>query len=334
MGIHGFGIVGCGAAAAFHAQSVAALENAVLQGVCSKSAAAAESFAARYGGKVYERFEALLEDPQIDTVCICTPSVFHAQQAITALRSGKHVVLEKPMALRVEEADAVIAACEESGKLLTVIFQSCFNEDVQKLRALVAENAFGRISQVHLTMPYWRDAEYFTSSTWKGRRAFEGGGALMNQGIHGINLLQHILGMPQVLCAQVGTAVHAIEVEDSAAALIRFENGAMGSIQASTCAWPGAPRRLEIYGDKGSAVLLEDRLEQLFTENEQLDLRGQPEQGGKSFQKANDFGYELHRRQIANLLDAAEGKAELLIDARAGKCSLQIISDIYEKGGK
>lgn len=327
-----FGIVGCGVIAPLHAQAIAALPNAVLRGAVSSKIADTKEFVGRFGGIAYSSFQAMLQDPEIDVVCICTPSLLHAPQAIAALRSGKHVVLEKPMALNTAEADEIIRVCREENRLLTVIFQSRFSEDIRTLKRLLEENAFGTITSVNLIMNYWRDEAYFRDSNWRGRLACEGGGALTNQGIHGIDLLVYLLGMPQVLAATVQTMVHSVEVEDSASALIRFPNGASGIIQGSTCCWPGFPRKLTICGSKGFAVLRENRLEQLETPETKLDLRNKLDSGIKSYQKADSNECYGHTAQIGNLLDALEGKDSLFIDGEEGRKSLRVIEEIYRLG--
>ena len=153
----------------------------------------------------------------------------------------------------------------------------------------------------------------------------------MNQGIHGIDLLQYLMGMPTVHCSSVKTMVHNVEVEDSALALVTYDNGAMGTIQGSTCTWPGFPRYLEIHGEKGFVTLRENRIEQLETPEEKLDLREQLNDMGESFRKPEDHSSDLHAAQIANLLDAIEGKAELLVDAREGRKAIEIIETIYQR---
>ena len=331
MKVYQFGLLGCGMVSVLHVGALEQLPNARLHGVVGVSMQESEAYAQKYGIKAYESFDAMLADPQIDAVCICTPSMFHAEQAIKALRAGKHVVLEKPMALNTAEADTILQACEETGKLLTVIFQNRFSADVPKVRRLLEENAFGKITLVNLNMRYWRSDEYFASSNWRGRKACEGGGALMNQGIHGIDLLQYLMGMPTVHCSSVKTMVHNVEVEDSALALVTYDNGAMGTIQGSTCTWPGFPRYLEIHGEKGFVTLRENRIEQLETPEEKLDLREQLNDMGESFRKPEDHSSDLHAAQIANLLDAIEGKAELLVDAREGRKAIEIIETIYQR---
>ncbi len=328
-----FAVIGCGMIAGIHADAIRTLPQAQLVGAADNNLQNLHTFCEKYAIMPYESTQALLADPGVDAVCICTPSWLHAQTAVDALHAGKHVVLEKPMALNTADADRVIQACRQTGRLLTVISQLRFSPDVQKARELVAQGALGRMVQCSLSMRYWRSEEYFASSSWKGRLAFEGGGALMNQGIHGIDLLQYVAGMPKVVGGLVRTRHHAVEVEDAAAALLAFENGAMGTVEASTCTWPGFERRLELYGDKGFIHLRENHIERLELPGECIDRR----QEGPvlaSCSRPEAIGCAMHVLQLANLIAAARGEEALLVDAAEGKKAVQIIQGIYQASAR
>jgi len=324
-----FGILGCGMIAGVHAEAIQSLEGAELAGAADFNPDAAQRFCDKWSAHPYASEEEMLSDESIDVICICTPSHCHADNAIRALQHGKHVVLEKPMALNTEEADRVIAACRENDRLLTVISQLRFSPDIQHVRQLVRKGAFGKLVFCNLSMCYWRSEEYFAGSRWRGRKAFEGGGALMNQGIHGIDLMQHILGEVKVLKGSVHTIHHAIEVEDAASALVEFECGATGMIQGSTCTWPGFERRLEIHGDKGYVILKENMIEQLDIPEDKIDHRKDSAQDIGSYNKPDMIDSHMHALQIQNLLDAVQGRGKLLIDANEGRKAIRIIEDIY-----
>lgn len=324
-----FGILGCGMIARVHAAAIQSLDQAELAGAADFSREAAQRFCGEFGGRIYESDQEMLADESIDVVCICTPSHCHADNAISALNHGKHVVLEKPMALNTAEADRVIEACRENERLLTVISQLRFSPDIQHVRQLVHKNAFGKLVFCNLSMCYWRSEEYFAGSRWRGRKAFEGGGALMNQGIHGIDLMQHILGDVKVLKGKVSTRHHAVEVEDAASALIELECGATGMIQGSTCTWPGFERRLEIHGDKGYVVLKENMIEQLEIPEDRIDRKKDSALEVGSYNRPDMIDSHMHALQIQNLIDAICGRAQLLIDAGEGRKAIRIIEDIY-----
>lgn len=324
-----FGIIGCGMIAGIHAEAIRSLPDAQLVGATDNNFEKRLTFCQKYAIMPYESTEALLADAAVDAVCICTPSCFHADTAIAALYAGKHVVLEKPMALHTEDADRVIAACHATGRKLTVISQLRFSPDVQHVKTLMEQQAFGQLIFCNLSMRYWRSEEYFTLGGWKGKLAFEGGGALMNQGIHGIDLLQYLAGMPTVLGGLACTRHHAVEVEDTAAALVRFDNGAMGTIEASTCTWPGFERRLEIHGDHGYVILRENAIERMEIPGESVDRTQEAAEVG-SCSRPEAIGHAMHALQIGDLIRAVRGESAPLVDAAEGKKALQIIQAIYE----
>ena len=315
--------------AGIHAKAIEQIESAVLVGVADVHVEAAERFAQTHGVALYQSYEDMLADPDLDVICICTPSGFHAQNALAALKQGKHVVLEKPMALSLEDANEIVATCDQTGKLLTVISQLRFSEDVRKVKHLLEENAFGKISLCSLYMKYYRSVEYYASSSWKGTRKYDGGGALMNQGIHGVDLLEYIVGSVKEVTGKVKTLSHKIEVEDTAVAMVEFENGALGVIEASTCAYPGFERRLEIHGDRGYVLLKNDQIEELMVNGEEVLVDTSGSRGSTANDPAN-LHCEMHRRQIQNLLAAICGEEQLLVDAREGRKAIRLIEAIYQ----
>lgn len=323
-----FAILGAGVVAEFHADAIKSIENAELVGVYDPNFDNALKFSKKYSIVSYESYEKLLEDLNVDVVCICTPSSFHADNAIMALKYKKHVVVEKPMALCSADADRIIEEEKKSGCILTVISQLRFSDDIKTVKKLVEENAFGKISFCDLYMKYWRDADYYKSSNWKGTKAFDGGGAVMNQGIHGIDLVLYIMGNAKVIGSKTKTIYHDIEVEDTATALLEFDNGALGVIEASTGAYPGFERRIEIMGSTGYVILKENVIEKLVL-NKEMVIDNDKAEVSNSSSVPESIGYEYHSRQLKNLIDAILGKDKLLIDCCEGKKALQLIEDIY-----
>ena len=329
----GFGILGCGVIAGFHADAIANLNNARLLGVADALTGAAERFAESRGVRAYPDFGAMLADPEIDAVCICTPSGFHCANALLALQAGRHVVLEKPMAFTEAEALELEKASQASGCVLTVVSQLRFSEDIRRVKALLEQNALGKLVLCDLYMKYWRDPAYYAGSSWKGTRRFDGGGALMNQGIHGVDILLYMAGNARVLCARNRTRHHNIEVEDVSLAMLEFECGAMGVIEATTCSNPGFSRRLEITGTEGSVVLVENRIEKLIIGGESLvDDAGASEVGTASDPTAMDC--RLHALQIANFIDAIRAGRPLAVTPADGRRAVALIEDIYRFSGQ
>ena len=241
----GFGIVGCGMIADFHVQALRSIADAHLIGVADVNFAGAKRFAEKHGVLAYKNYEDMLKDEAVDAVCICTPSGYHAELAKAALLAGKHVAVEKPIAMTVSDADAVIEVAKEKGKLLTVISQLRFSQDVIRLKEAVQGGSLGQIRFCNLSMKYWREESYYTGSSWKGSRLLDGG-VLMNQGIHGIDLLRHVIGGATVLSSVTDKMYHKIEAPDTALALLRYDCGALGTLEATTAAFPGFDLNLEI----------------------------------------------------------------------------------------
>lgn len=324
-----FGILGCGMIADFHAQAIKSLNNAVLVGVTDNNTSRAKAFAEKYNVKTYLDYAQMLSDDNIDAVCICTPSGFHAENALAALKAKKHVVLEKPMAFTSSKTQEIAQAANNSGCILTVISQLRFSEDIQRVKKLMNEEAFGKIVFCDLYMKYWRSPEYYSSSDWKGTRKLDGGGALMNQGIHGVDILLYLAGNAKVLSAKNATLFHDIEVEDVTASLLEFESGALGVIEASTCSNPGFERRIEITGTKGSVVLLENKIDKLIINGETL-VDGISESVARTASDPMAMSCSLHALQINNFVNAVFGAEKLLIDSFEGSKAVTLIDEIYK----
>src|SRR2546430_3067011 len=202
----------------------------------------------------------MLDSEQVDVVIICTPSGLHGELARQVMRSGRHVIVEKPMEITREAMDEMLRVQQETGVKLAVISQHRFDAASQQVRQLVDEQAFGRLVLGNALVPWWRSQAYYDSGAWRGTWEMDGGGVLMNQAIHSIDLLQWLMGPVKSIYAYTDTLVHTMETEDVAAAVLRFANGAVGTISATTGAYPGVTTRIEIFGDRGSAVIENERL--------------------------------------------------------------------------
>jgi UDP-N-acetyl-2-amino-2-deoxyglucuronate dehydrogenase len=327
----GFGIVGCGAVFDFHAKSIAAIDNIYLAGVADVNKEKREEFAERYGTRSFDSYEQMLESKDVDVVSICTPSGLHAPLAIQAAKAGKHIIVEKPMALTVKEADDMIEACEQNNVKLTVISQLRFSEATTRLKAAINEGLLGKLLVGTLSMKYFRSQEYYDQSTWRGTWKMDGGGALINQGIHGVDLFQYMLGDVKSVFAHARTMVRNIETEDTAVAILEFENGALGTIEGTTSVYPGFPRMLEINGSKGTIALEEDSIIKWVIEGQDV-----PEDlvlGARTNDSSSDptaFAIDGHRRQIEDMANAIWEDRKPLIDQYEGKKPVEIITAIYE----
>ena len=325
--IFNFGILGCGMIAGIHAKALEDLDDACLLGAADHDLSRARAFCAERGIENYESYESMLSDPKIDAVCICTPSGFHAENAIKAMEMGKHVVVEKPIAIDIESADRVVETCERTGKCLTVISQLRFADDIDKVKRLMEENAFGKVSLCSLIMKYYRSPEYYSQSSWKGTRKVDGGGALMNQGIHGVDILLYLMGNVASVNGMVATLCHGIEVEDTAVATLRFESGALGVIEASSCAYPGFDRRIEIHGDRGYVILTEKNIEKLMIDRREIEV---PDFSfGGTASDPSRLESELHLRQLRSFIEAIKSGGKISSDCHDGRRAVYLIEKIY-----
>src|SRR4051812_28321039 len=251
----GFAIIGAGMVARYHATAIERTPGARLVAICRSDPARAEETAAQFGVPCLADYTDLLARDDVDAVCICTPSGLHAQQTIAAARAGKHVLVEKPMALTLADADAMIAACAQAGVQLGVALQRRTDPEFQRVQAAVAAGELGRIVLGSISIPYLRQQSYYDSADWRGTWALDGGGVLMNQGIHLVDLLLWLIGDAAEVRATAATLAHTIEVEDCLTATLRFVNRALGSVTATTAAAPGSPHGVEIYGDRGGVKM-------------------------------------------------------------------------------
>ncbi len=248
----GFAILGAGMVAEYHLQAIRACaeQGARLVGVGHYNAARFEEISDRFGVAA-RPYDEILADPTVDAVCICTPSGQHAQQAIAAASNGKHVLVEKPMALSLADADAMIAACRQNDVQLGVCLQRRAEPLFRRVHDAIHGGDLGEITLGVVTMPYFRDGAYYAQAEWRGTWALDGGGVLMNQGIHIVDLLLWFMGDPVEVHAFADTRHRSVEIEDTAGAVLRFANGALATITATVAAEPGFPHRLEVYGTNG-----------------------------------------------------------------------------------
>ena len=326
-----FGILGCGTIGDVHARAISELDIAELVAFCDPNEQRADEYTKRHSAKrYYLNYGEMLSAEDIDAVAICTPSGMHAEQAITALNAGKHVLLEKPMALNEKDAKAILDAAERSGKTLSVIFQARYADDIIRLKRHIENGDLGNIVFCDIYMKFWRDDAYFKASPWRGTFAMDGGGALMNQGIHGIDIMHYMLGQPKLLSANVKTMVHNIEVEDTAIAMVEYPCGSLGVIEAATSTPPGFGRRIEINGTNGYAVISDVTLEKLFISGESIIDRP-PETMMGLASDPSKMGHDMHLLQIRNFVRSIRGEEKLLSTALDGYNAVSFIEKIYNE---
>jgi predicted dehydrogenase len=333
----GFGIIGCGMISKFHARAIAELHGAKLVACYSRRKEQADHLAGMFTGRAYATQDELLADPAVDVVIVCTPSGAHMEPAVAAARAGKHVVVEKPLEITLKRCDAIIAECKKHNVVLSTIFPSRFNGASAQMKEAVEQSRFGRLTLAEAYVKWHRTQAYYDSGAWRGTWNFDGGGALMNQAIHSVDLLTWLMGPVTEVSAYTATLAHErIEVEDTAVATLRFANGALGVIEATTAAWPGYLKRIEIHGSEGSAAVEEEDLVIWdFMHKARCDAvikrrMSQRSSGGGGAGDPSAIDFQPHARQLRDLIVALrEGRAPL-VDGREGRRAVEIVLAIYK----
>ena len=333
----GFGIIGCGMISRFHAKAIADIENAHLVGCWNRTPESADKLAEETDCKAYGTLEEMLADSEIQVVTIGTASGAHLDPAVAAAEAGKHVIIEKPLEVTLERCDQIIQACEKNNVKLATIFPSRFHQSSQLMKSAVESNKFGQLTMGDAYVKWYRTQEYYDSGAWRGTWEMDGGGALMNQAIHSVDLLYWFMGPVKSIVAQTATLAHErIEVEDVATASIQFENGALGVIEATTAAFPGALKKIELHGSLGSATLEEEDISvwefaEPTDEDKQLleSMSNQTETGGGAADPAA-IGHHGHTELFKDTLRAIESGGKPLIDGHEGRRSVEIILAIYK----
>ena len=327
----GWGIIGCGVIAPTHVAAVRDSGTANLVACCDIVPGKASAFADKYapGIRAYDSMEAMLNDPDIQAVSICTPSGLHAECCIAVAEAGKHILCEKPLDVTLEAIDAAIAACKEHNVKLSGVFQRRTYGSSKKVREAVRTGKLGKLVIGDAYQKYFRSHEYYASGAWRATWDLDGGGALMNQGVHGIDLLLYLMGDVKRLSAYARRLVRNIEVEDTAVAILEFVNGAVGVIEGTTSVTPGYGCRIEISGDNGTIVLDEDKITK-------WDIPGQDSEadaaGGGVGTAADPTAVTAsgHTAHVIDLCGAIREDREPEIPGSEARRAVEVIKAIYK----
>jgi predicted dehydrogenase len=327
-----FGIVGCGVIGKTHAAAIAGLGDAKLAGVADQVPERVGALADMYEIPGYPDLTSMLAAGSIDVVTICTASGLHGELTREAMRSEKHVVVEKPLEITLQAIDDTLRVQRDMGVKLAVISQHRFDPAAQQVHELMGAGAFGTPVLANAHILWWRSQEYYDSGDWRGSWALDGGGVLMNQSIHSIDLLQWFMGPVQSVYAYTGTLAHRMETEDTAVAALRFASGALGTIAATTSAYPGVSTRIEILGPKGSAVIEDDRMRYLHVEREGGEVVSPygletPETLQPGSQEPE---VDAHARQIEAIIQEIRRDGTPPVDPLTARHDVEIILAIYE----
>jgi predicted dehydrogenase len=334
----GVAIVGCGLIARFHARALKEVPDTRLVALVSRHLANAQKLNGdeALGCDLYSDLAPVLARKDVDIVIVTTPSGAHLEPAVAAAGAGKHVVVEKPLEITLERCDRIIAACDRAGVKLCTIFPSRFGDANQALKAAVQAGRFGRLTLGETTCKWWRPQSYYDEGGWKGTKALDGGGALMNQAIHNVDLLLWLMGPVTQITGFTATLAHErIEVEDTTVACLRFANGALGVIQATTSVHPGLPKTIAVHGDRGTVVIEQDdvlrwELTPEIAEDRRIKERFAQKtgaSGGASNPAA--ISHVGHARQLADFVQAITQGRPPLVDGREGRRAVEVILGIY-----
>ena len=333
----GFGIVGCGMISNFHARAIADVRGAKLVACFDTRAESAEKFAAANGCAAYTDLNKMLADPKVTIVTIATPSGAHMEPAVAAAKAGKHVIIEKPLEITLKRCDRIIEACEKAGVQCGAIFPSRFHDSSLKMKKAIEGGRFGKLTLGDAYVKWFRTQGYYDSGAWRGTWALDGGGALMNQAIHSVDLLAWLMGPVVEIQANTATLAHVrIEVEDTVVATLRFANGALGVLEATTAAYPGYLKRIEIHGSEGSALLEEEDLKAWdFAKPRKedqsiLDQMKQHKSSGGGASDPTAIGHHGHTIQFRDFVEAVKKNRAPAIDGHEGRRSVEIILGVYK----
>jgi UDP-N-acetyl-2-amino-2-deoxyglucuronate dehydrogenase len=330
MNRHGLGIVGLGLALTPHAKSLIDLKDRFHRIVgCSLDQKHCADFVARYPFELCDGLDAILSDPQIDMVLVLTPPNAHRDVVVKAAAAGKHVLLEKPLETTSERALELVEACERAGVRLGINLQHRFRPAGMKLRQMLAAGELGQMVECSTTMRLWRPQTYY-DEPGRGTKARDGGGVLYTQGIHTLDLMLSLAGaIDEVMGYAMTTRVHRMETEDLVCAGVRFENGALGTIEATTASYPGFPERIELIGETASAMIAGTELKVFHHDGRVTEIAADSTPGGTG---ADPMAYphDYHRAIIADFLDAVERDRSPVVSGREGLKVHRLIDALLE----
>jgi UDP-N-acetyl-2-amino-2-deoxyglucuronate dehydrogenase len=324
-----FGIIGCGHIANKHAEQIEQIENARLAAVCDKIPEAMKPFVEKYNTKAYKDLDDMLTNEQIDVVCICTPSGLHAPLTIQAANAKKHIIVEKPIALTLEDADVMIKTCEENGVKLSVVHPNRFRPAVMELRKVMDQGMFGKLSHANATVRWNRNQAYYDQAPWRGTKS-QDGGVLMNQAIHNLDLLTWFMGDIDEVFSMDATRLRNIEAEDVSIGVVRFKNGTLGVVEAATTIYPtNFEESLSIFGEHGTVKIGGNTAN--YIKHWEIDwMNSEETQELINKIEKDPFGRPGHHWIIEDMIDAVENDRDPVITGEEGKKALQLVLALYQ----
>ena len=328
----GFGVIGTGNIAKFHADCIEKIPNARLWGVLSKSETRALQVKEDYNAPVFWEMDQLLSHPEIDIICVCNESGLHGATIAKIAKSGKHILCEKPLETTVEKVEQIAKVVKSSGIQLGCVFQNRENPEYKKLKNFVEKGTLGKILLCQASINWYRSPDYYKES-WRGTLAMDGGAALINQGIHTIDLMLDLMGEVVQVSGIVNTLFHQIEGEDVAVAALQFESGALGTLSGGTALFPGEPESITIYGTLGNIVFKGGKITSSTVNSLNQALNNTIEDYGSGASDPMAISDQFHRAAIEDMMDAVRNNHPPKVNIDQAKKSIALINAIYQSMG-
>lgn len=326
----GIGIVGCGTISDIQAQAILKSNKTNLISVYSRNLKNAKLVGEKYSVSYSNEWDSFINDEKLDVISICTPNGNHLDYGKLSADAGKHVIVEKPIEITVNRGKQLIEICKKNNVKLAVIFQSRFLDSTIQIKDAIVSEKLGKIFHGSAYIKWFRSQEYYDDGEWRGTFALDGGGVLINQAIHTIDLLQWFLGDVETVYGHTGIFAHKnIEGEDNAAAILKFKNGAFGVIEGSTSVLPAMDRRIEIHGEKGTAILKGDDVSIQIGEDTGKENLTEPKGSGAASPLAG-FSIEPHMKQIEAIVQAIQKNEEPVVSGLDSLKSLAIVEAVYK----
>ena len=332
-----FAIIGCGVISPWHATAIAGVDEAELVACCDIIENRAAKLSKDFGNpKVYTDYHEVLASDQVDAVCVCTPSGLHGVVTVDAAKAGKHVMCEKPVEITLPKIDEMLKACRDANVKLGVIFQRRTSSMWEGIKEAVDAGRLGKMVLGDAYLKYYRSQEYYDSGDWRGTWELDGGGALMNQGVHMIDLLRWIMGPVDTVYAHADHLVRNIDVEDTACALLKFANGAFGVLQGTTSVYPGMDHRLEFHGESGTILVDGETITKWEVAGDENRIADENGNGGVDVKigtaasEPTAIATEGHTTQIRDLCLAIKEDRDPMVSGEEARKSIEVILAIYE----
>lgn len=337
-GTLGFGILGAGLVAPFHAKSVNDCEGGDLVAICDVDRERADKFASEYRIKAYYDLGEMLADGTIHVVNVATPNHLHHDAVIQAAAAGKHVITEKPPAMTLRETDEMVAACRKAGVKFGCTVQCRVRRAIQAMKNAADSGRFGKLLHADAYMKWFRSTEYYKSDAWRSQRK-SGAGVTVQHAFHYIDLIQYVAGPAARVQARMTNLAHPdIHIEDTLLAFIDFANGAQGVVEASTALWPGTDVRIEINGTDGTAIMVGEKMVEWTFRNEKPEdeeIRGLgSESQATAAGGAADFGHADHQVVVQDMVDAVREDREVVIPVSSVRPTLEIVLGMYQSAAR